>query len=80
MKTATITQSRGTCSIACRVTLNIGAPAATIWSLLIDANGFPRWNFLESTRALGSDGQPVSDARRTLDWRLAYAGFPSTEM
>jgi hypothetical protein len=44
MKTAIITQERGTFSMACRVALNISAPAATIWSLLTDANGFPRWN------------------------------------
>jgi hypothetical protein len=44
MKTAIITQSRGTFSMACRVALNISAPAATIWTLLTDANGFPRWN------------------------------------
>ena len=42
--TAMITQSRGVFSMTCRVTLNIGAPATRIWSLLTDANGFPRWN------------------------------------
>jgi hypothetical protein len=44
MKTAIIAQSRGIFSMTCRVTLDIRAPAATIWSLLTDANGFPRWN------------------------------------
>ena len=44
MKTAMITQSRGTFSMTCGVSLNIRAPAATIWNLLTDANGFPRWN------------------------------------
>jgi hypothetical protein len=44
MKTAIITQSRGVLSMTCRVALDIRAPAATIWSLLTDANGFPRWN------------------------------------
>jgi hypothetical protein len=44
MKTAIITQSRGVFSMTCRVALNIHAPAARIWSLLTDANGFPRWN------------------------------------
>jgi hypothetical protein len=43
-QTARITQSRGAFSMACRVALNIQAPAARIWSLLTDANGFPRWN------------------------------------
>ena len=41
---ASVTQSRGVFSMACGVTLNIRAPAASIWSLLIDAKGFPRWN------------------------------------
>ena len=44
MQTARITQSRGAFSMTCRVALNIQAPAARIWSLLTDANGFPRWN------------------------------------
>ena len=44
MKTAIITQSRGVFSMTCGVALDIRAPAAIIWSLLTDANGFPRWN------------------------------------
>jgi len=42
--TAMITQSRGVFSMTCGVALNIRAPAAAIWRLLTDANGFPRWN------------------------------------
>ena len=44
MKTAIITQSHGVFSMTCRVALDIQAPAARIWSLLTDADGFPRWN------------------------------------
>ena len=44
MKTAIITQSRGVLSMACRVALDIHAAPSTIWSLLTDAKGFPRWN------------------------------------
>ena len=44
MKTAIITQSRGFFSMTCRVALDIHAPAARIWSLLTDADRFPRWN------------------------------------
>jgi hypothetical protein len=44
MKTAVITQSRGVFSLACRVALNIRAPAARVWNLLTDAKGFARWN------------------------------------
>ena len=44
MKTARVTQSRGVFSMSCRVALDIHAPAARIWSLLTDADGFPRWN------------------------------------
>jgi hypothetical protein len=43
-KTATITQARGLCWMSCRVKLTIGARAATLWSLLTNANDFPRWN------------------------------------
>lgn len=41
---ARITKSRGVFSMACGVELNIQAPAAAIWSLLTNANDFPRWN------------------------------------
>jgi hypothetical protein len=44
MKTAIVTQSRGVFSMTCRVVLDIHAPVARIWSLLTDADGFPRWN------------------------------------
>jgi len=44
MTSATITQSRSAFSMTCGVALNIRASAATIWSLLTDADGFPRWN------------------------------------
>jgi hypothetical protein len=44
MKTVIITQSHGVFSMTCGVALNIRAQAATIWGLLTDANGFPRWN------------------------------------
>jgi hypothetical protein len=30
--------------MTCGVVLNIRASAARVWSLLTDANGFPRWN------------------------------------
>jgi hypothetical protein len=43
-KAARITQSHGVFSMACRVELNIQAPAVVIWNLLTDAKGFPRWN------------------------------------
>jgi hypothetical protein len=44
MQTATITQSSGVFSMSCRVELTIRARAATLWSLLTNANDFPRWN------------------------------------
>jgi len=40
----TTTQTRGIFSLACRVTVNVGAPAERIWALLTDARAFPRWN------------------------------------
>jgi hypothetical protein len=44
MTTARITRSRGVFSMSCGVALNIRARASTIWSLLTNANDFPRWN------------------------------------
>jgi hypothetical protein len=41
---AMITQSRSLFSMTCCVTLDIRASAARIWSVLTDADGFPRWN------------------------------------
>ena len=44
MTRARITRSRGLFSMSCGVALNIRADASTIWSLLTNANDFPRWN------------------------------------
>jgi hypothetical protein len=56
---AMITQTRGVFFMTCGVMLNIKAPAATIWSLLTDAKGFPRWN----STVTGIDGQ-IRDGER----------------
>ena len=48
-----VTQSSGSFSLMCRVEVDIGASAQTIWSLLTDAQGFPRWN----TTVAGIEGQ-----------------------
>jgi hypothetical protein len=40
----TITRTHGAFSLACAVEIHIDADAATVWSLLTDAPGFPRWN------------------------------------
>ena len=39
-----VTQTRGPFSVACRVDLNLRAPAKRVWALLTDAAGFPQWN------------------------------------
>jgi hypothetical protein len=39
-----ITQTRGAFSLACRVDVNVRAPAERIWAVLTDAKDFPRWN------------------------------------
>jgi hypothetical protein len=44
MKEPKITQTHGIFSMACGVSVNIRAKAERIWSLLTDANDFPRWN------------------------------------
>src|SRR5579871_6095269 len=38
------TQSDGALTMACRVEVDIRASATTVWGLLTDAAGFPRWN------------------------------------
>jgi hypothetical protein len=45
--------------MVCRVEVNIAANAAVVWSLLVDAAGFPRWNSTVSRL----DGQIVDGAR-----------------
>jgi hypothetical protein len=44
MEQPTITKARGAFSMGCCVELNISANPATIWNVLTDAEGFPRWN------------------------------------
>ena len=44
MDEPTITQEHRTFSLACAVAVNIRASAPTVWGLLTDAEGFPRWN------------------------------------
>ena len=44
MEEPEITQTHSAFSMSCRVEVNIRAEAETIWSLLTDAKGFPRWN------------------------------------
>ena len=39
-----ITQARGAFSLFCRVEVMVHARAASVWALLTDAPGFPRWN------------------------------------
>jgi hypothetical protein len=39
-----VTQTRRAFSLTCAVEVNIRAKAAIIWSLLTDAQEFPRWN------------------------------------
>ena len=48
-----IRQAHSTFSMSCRVDANIPASAETIWDLLTDAEGFPRWN----STVTGIDGQ-----------------------
>jgi hypothetical protein len=37
-------ETRRAFSLACAVEIDIQAPAATIWAILTDAAGYPRWN------------------------------------
>ena len=44
MNEPTITKTRSTFSLSCRVDVNIGARAPVVWHLLTDAQRFPKWN------------------------------------
>jgi hypothetical protein len=44
MAESRFTQTRSALAMTCRVEVNIQAGAATVWALLTDATGFPRWN------------------------------------
>jgi hypothetical protein len=54
-----IAQTTGAFSMSCAVEVNVKASAETIWRLLTDARGFPRWNSTVS----GIDGQ-IRDGQR----------------
>ena len=44
MSEARFTRTNSAFAMTCRVEVNIVADAKTVWSLLTDAKGFPRWN------------------------------------
>ncbi len=44
MDTAQFTRVDSSLAMVCRVEVNIAASAETVWNLLVDAEGFPRWN------------------------------------
>lgn len=54
-----IAQTSGAFSMSCAVQANVKASAETIWRLLTDAQGFPRWNSTVSA----IDGQ-IRDGQR----------------
>jgi hypothetical protein len=53
MNDAKATQTHHVFSTTCRVEVNIRASASAVWSILVDANAYPRWNSTVS----GIDGQ-----------------------
>jgi hypothetical protein len=53
MDDAKATQTHHVFSTTCRVEVNIRASPSTVWSILVDANAYPRWNSTVS----GIDGQ-----------------------
>ena len=44
MNDSRFTQTNSLFAMTCGVEVNIRANAEIVWSLLTDANGFPRWN------------------------------------
>ena len=59
MNGAIFTRIDSAFAMVCRVEVNIAASAAVVWSLLVDAAGFSRWN----TTVTRIDGQIVDGAR-----------------
>jgi len=53
MTNAKATQTHHVFSTTCRVDVNIRASAKDVWSILVDASAYPRWNSTVS----GIDGQ-----------------------
>lgn len=53
MNDARFTRANTTFAMSCSVAVNIQATAEVVWSLLTDAQGFPRWN----STITGIDGQ-----------------------
>ena len=65
-----VTLIRQLFSLVCRVEVNIRASAATVWHILSDAKGFPRWN----STITGIDGE-IRDGERL---RLHVSGTART--
>lgn len=55
-------------------TTTIGAPAATVWALLTDAERFPSWE----PNVLGVEGRIAAGERITVNTRLSTRAFPVT--
>jgi hypothetical protein len=70
MKEPQLTQTQRAFWMACGVEVNIRAPAEKIWSLLTDAQGFPRWN----STVTGIEGQ-IREGERL---RLSVPGTDRT--
>jgi hypothetical protein len=62
MNVPKISQTRSTFSLVCGVEVNIRASPQTVWGLLTDAKGFPRWN----STVTGIDGQIAEGEKLTL--------------
>jgi hypothetical protein len=62
MNVPKISQTRSTFSLVCGVEVNIRASPQTVWGLLTDAKGFPRWN----STVTGIDGQIAEAEKLTL--------------
>lgn len=59
MDSAQFTQVDSALAMVCRVEASIAARAEIIWNLLVDADGFPRWN----STVTRIEGQIVKGAR-----------------
>jgi uncharacterized protein YndB with AHSA1/START domain len=62
MHQARFTGTNSVWAMTCRVQITIEANTEIVWTLLTDANGFPRWN----STVTGIDGQIVEGEPLTL--------------
>jgi uncharacterized protein YndB with AHSA1/START domain len=75
VKEPTIKKTASAFSLTCGVEVNIRATPDRIWTLLTDAEGFPRWNLVALERMTWAGGfAPLFKGVRTFELRAQNDG------